>query len=89
MSDPTGLQIADAIMRAHSVQVGSLRRGRLFLIAGERYRLLYANPCRAHVEAVRGESVVIKGRKFHRKRYLDISPGTVVQIREQAVRSGE
>lgn len=86
MSEPTSLQIADAVIQAHTVQIMTLRRGRLFELLGETYKLLYANECRAHVQAVRDETVSVKDRKFHVKRYFDIAPSTIVQIRRKGPR---
>jgi hypothetical protein len=64
-------------------QLRSLRRGRLFWLNGERHKLLYCTPCRAHVQLPKVK-VVVNGKVFYRIPTSDWAPTTVVDVTGRA-----
>lgn len=64
------------------MRIDSLRRGRLFTLPplGTKGKLIYCNPCRAHVQ-LEDKPVVIKGKKFKVACFDDWAPHTVVEIK--------
>ncbi len=69
-------------MVTKSTKLQDLRQGRIFVYAGKRYKLLYHNACRALIQPLEKESVVIGGHTFRasRKPY-NVTPSLVVEVK--------
>ena len=61
-------------------QLQNLRKGRIFFLDGIRYKLLYVNSCRAHVQCP-DKQVAVNGTTFKRSVTSDWAPTTIVEVR--------
>lgn len=70
--------------------VSELRRGSIFWLHGQKYKLLYRNACRALIEPANGKKVVVRHANkktgledetcFESRNRWSISPGTIVEV---------